>query len=177
MTDSYLSQREGPAQVEQDEIVIGQNGTGIARFRVLNPDSRVRLKITVAFVRNDGAVGNVSGFGATLYLGEEEQMAKRGKRVLCTDILRDSTGVIRDQDNPLPIPEDDDLEGFTIEMVTAADSILGIFESNEVEDFPGHWLVKARWQPDGQRLCDPDWEYQRRKCVLNLVGEPVPPEA
>lgn len=180
MSRSYLNDAGSP-QVEFDSITLGRVhgifGPNNCKFRVMNPDSRVRLKITVMFVRDAGASASILTMPTTLYLGEEEQNKKNGKRVLCTDILRDAAGNVIHQSGPLTIPEDAGLEGFTTEFVTAADSILGIFttSSDAGGTFDGHWLAQARWQPDGQRLCDEDWEYVRRKCHLELVSEPFRP--
>ncbi len=174
--DSYLA-NVGPAQVEQDELTIGRvhgvmlAGESAVRFRVMNPDSRMRLKISVMYVSDGNGAEDITAMATTLYLGEEEQSRKAGRRIICTDILRDSLGNVVHQSAPLTIPEDAGLEGFTAEFVTAADSILGIFSTESPGGFDGHWVVKARWQPDGQRLCDSDWEYQSRKCRIGLLTD------
>lgn len=177
MSESYLTDA-GSAQVETDELTLGRVhgifGPDTVRFRAMNPDSRVRLKITVAYVRDSGSPASILTMPTTLYLGEEEQLKKLGRRVLCTDILRDVAGNVIHQSAPLTIPEDAGLEGFTTEFVTAADSVLGIFttQSDPGGTFSGHWVVSARWQPEGQRLCNEDWEFVRRKCRLSIVGLP-----
>ncbi len=176
MSESYLSQ-SGPMQLVTDTLVIakvhGAFGPDTAKFRAMNPDSRVRLKITVAYVDEQAAVSSILAMTTHLYLGEEEHLATRGRRVLCTDILRDSTGTVVTQSSPLVIPEDAGLQGFTTEFVTAADSILGIFDTLSAGGRDGWWIVNARWQPDGQRLCDGDWEFVKRKCHLLMVGDPI----
>lgn len=175
---SYLVEADS-AQVEVDQITIARvsniQATLTTRFRALNPDSRVRLKLSVLYVNDQNNQTTILGMPTTLYLGEEEQARKNGKRILCTDILRDSAGNVIHQSAPLTIPEDAGLNGFTIEFVTAADSILGIFSTASPAGlFVGHWVVQARWQPDGQRLCPEDWDAVRRKCRLIAVGDMLP---
>lgn len=177
MSRSYLTDAD-PSQVETDMIVIARisniQASMTTRFRAMNPDSRVRLKIAVLCTFDQNAQSSILTMPTTLYLGEEEQSRKNGKRILCTDILRDAAGNVIHQSAPLTIPEDAGLNGFAIEFVTAADSILGIFTTSSPGGFLGHWSVQARWQPDGQRLCPEDWEAVRRKCRLTLVGDPLP---
>jgi hypothetical protein len=178
VSDNYLTQADD-SQVETDAIVIGRVNSNFStqttKFRAMNPDSRVRLKVSVMFVRDStNPVGApVTTMPSTLYLGEEEQSKKGGRRVLCTDILRDAAGNVIHQSAPLTIPEDPGLEGFTTEFVTAADSILGIFATSSPGGFSGHWHLQARWQPDGQHLCAGDWDAVRRKCRLVNVGDPI----
>lgn len=154
--------------------------TGSTRFRVETPDSRLRVKVGILFIRNQGPVtGLVSNLGATLYMGEEEtdRSGYMGGKVIANDILRDAAGNLIHQSAPLPIPEDVGLEGWSQELVTAADSLIGIFTTSNgtggIAGPSGRWIVQARWQPDGQRLHDDDWDYVLRNCKIVLVGSPI----
>lgn len=156
---------------------VAEVASGTAKFRIYMPDSRLRVKSTVLFVRNPGQTAAVTALGATLYLGEEEEDRQTGGVHFCTDILRDTSGNVIHQSAPLAIPEDTGLEGYTQEFVTAADSIGGILTSTnntsgtEFGFGPlGTWVLQLRFQPDGQRLCDPDWEWLKRKCHATRLG-------
>jgi hypothetical protein len=156
---------------------LGGEGSGSSRFRIYTPDSRLRVKVSVIFVRSNGSdpANKVFGNGgAQLYLGEEEidRSGMVGSEVLSTDILRDAAGNVIHQAAPLPIPEDIGLEGFTIEFVTAADSILGILTISSNVGPAGAWILQVRFQPDGQRLCADDWDWIKRKCHATLLGGP-----
>lgn len=146
------------------------------KFRIYTPDSRLRVKLSCIFLRDDpsSAAQPVTALGATLYVGEEEHdySGKLGADVICTDVLRDATGTVVHQSAPLAIPEDVGLEGFTTEFVTAADSLVGVFTSGQ-EGPSGHWVLQLRFQPDGQRLCDQDWDYVCRKCHATLLGPQI----
>jgi hypothetical protein len=144
--------------------------TGSCKFRIYTPDGRIRVKVSTMFVRNPGAAGAATTNNATLYLGEEEQdrSGKIGSSILCTDVLRDSSGNVIHQSAPLAIPEDVGLDGFSMEFVTAADSILGIFTTQDGGP-GGHWVLQVRFQPDGQRLCDADWDFVKRGCRATLI--------
>jgi hypothetical protein len=144
-----------------------------AAFRIYTPDSRLRVKLTVLFVRDDPSTFAlpVSDHAATLWIGEEEHdfSGKSGADLACTDVLRDVSGNVVHQSSPLTIPEDPDLEGFTTEFVTAADSLVGKFTTGQ-QGPSGIWTVQLRFQPDGQRLCDQDWDFVCRKCHGLLLG-------
>lgn len=178
----------GPVQIHYAEAITLARVTGSAetphlsvasRFRIETPDGRLRVKISTLFVRADGdpTTRLVSNLGATLYVGEEENdhSGYRGGKVLCTDVLRDAAGNIVHQAAPLAIPEDVGLEGFSFETVTAADSLLGLFTTSNGSGAnagaTGIWVAQARFQPDGQRLHDDDWDYVIRNCKLTLLGQ------
>jgi len=179
----------GPVQVHYSDPgevlanVVGDGAVpqeGTARFRVETPDSRLRVKVSLMFIRSQSGSlsAPVSGLGATIYMGEEEtdDSGYRGGKVLCNDILRDSAGNLIHQSAPLAIPEDPGLDGWSQELVTAADSLLGIFTTaNSVGGAAGPsgaWIIQARWQPDGQRLHDDDWDSVVRNCKV-VVLSPV----
>lgn len=153
----------------------GEGARQTTRFRVLTPDSRLRVKISIFFLKDSSAgTDPISDMGATLYLGaEENDRSREGSAVLVTDILRDSTGAIVHQSSPLVIPEDAGLAGFSQEFVTAADSILGIFTCGSAlgtDIGSGQWIAQVRYQPDGQRFDDEDWDRTIRRCGLSLLG-------
>lgn len=146
--------------------------TASSAFRIYTPDSRLRVKLTVLFVRDNPATfaSPVSDLDATLWIGEEEHAVfGSGADLPCTDVLRDSSGNVVHQSAPLAIPEDPGLEGFTTEFVTAADSLVGKFTTGR-NGPSGIWAVQLRFQPDGQRLCDQDWDFVCRKCHGLLLG-------
>src|SRR5262245_61872672 len=101
MSESYLSRAGTPQTWDGGgEMVLGhvehqsEGGDGEARFRIYTPDSRIRVKVSVVFVRdNPNSTELVTAHNATLWLGEEEHASKHGKRVISTNILRDSAGV------------------------------------------------------------------------------------
>lgn len=150
-----------------------EGNSASSRFRIYTPDSRLRVKVTVLFLRDDPTDTStpVTNHGATLYIGEEEHdySGKLGADLICTDVLRDATGNVIHQSAPLAIPEDVGLDGFTTEFVTAADSLIGIFTTGQAGP-SGHWVVQLRFQPDGQRLCDQDWDFVCRKCHATLLA-------
>lgn len=152
--------------------------SGTTRFRVETPDGRLRVKVSLLFIRRDPRL-LVSSLGATIYMGEEEtdQSGYLGGKVVCNDILRDSAGNIVHAASPLAIPEDPGLEGWSQEFVTAADSLLGVFTTQNgsagVAGATGYWTLQARFQPDGQRLHDDDWDYVIRNCKITLIAPPI----
>ena len=121
----------------------------------------------------------VSNLGATLYMGEEEsdRSGYIGSKIIANDILRDAAGNLIHQSAPLPIPEDPGLEGWSQELVTAADSLIGIFTTSNsrggVAGATGYWILQARWQPDGQRLADCDWDHVVRGCRIMLIAPKI----
>jgi hypothetical protein len=151
---------------------LAEGDTASAKFRIYTPDSRLRVKATLLFLRDDPTDPTpVSDNAATLYIGEEEHdySGKLGADLICTDVLRDVAGNVVHQSGPLAIPEDVGLDGFTTEFVTAADSLIGIFTTGQGGP-SGHWVLQLRFQPDGQRLCDSDWDFVARKCHATLLG-------
>jgi len=172
----YSDPTEVLAQVVGGEILL----SGSTRFRVETPDSRLRVKVGILFVREQGTTsGLVTDLGATLYMGEEEtdRSGYLGGKVIANDILRDAAGNLIHQSAPLAIPEDVGLEGWSQELVTAADSLIGIFTTQNgtggVAGASGRWILQARWQPDGQRLHDEDWDYVVRNCKILLLGSTI----
>jgi hypothetical protein len=143
------------------------------RFRVRVPDSRLMVKVSVFFVVANGAneALPITSHNATLYLGEEEhdRSGSQGSDRLCTDILRDSSGTVIHQSDPLAIPEDVGLAGFSQEFRTSADSILGIFQQGAVGGPGGTWILQCRWQPDGLSMPPAEWEYVKRGCNASLI--------
>jgi hypothetical protein len=153
--------------------------TASAKVRIYTPDSRLRVKVSVLFLRDDPTdTTPVTRLKATLYIGEEEHdySGKLGSDLICTDVLKDAAGNVIHQSGPLAIPEDDGLDGFSMEFVTAADSLIAIFTTaqGDTEDGiagpNGHWSMQVRYQPDGQRLCPEDWDWIKRKCHATRVA-------
>jgi hypothetical protein len=150
----------------------GSEGSAESKVRVYVPDSRLRVKISLTFVRDNtgNASTPVTNLGATVYMGAEEQdrSGKNGAFLLVTDILREDDGTVVHQSTPLDIPENAGLDGFSWEFVTAADSVLVVFTTNA--GINGHWVLQVRYQPDGQRLSDDDWDYVKRQCHAALIS-------
>ncbi len=151
--------------------------TATAYFRIYCPDSRLRVKASFLFLQDDpnqSDEGFVTDLDAKIYIGEEEhdRSGKLGAGVLCTDVLRDAAGAVIHQSAPLSIPEDVGLSGFTVEFVTAADQLWGFLTTGQ-EGPSGHWTMQLRFQPDGQRLCDEDWDYVQRKLHATILGPTI----
>lgn len=152
---------------------IESSATATAKFRVFTPDSRLKVKVSVLFVKDSpDDPSPVTAHAATLYLGSEDKDAsgKFGGSLLTTDILRNVDGDVIHQSAPLAIPEDAGLAGFSQEFLTSGDSILGILAQGEPLGPSGMWVLQVRYQPDGQRLCDADWEWLKRKCHAQALG-------
>ena len=175
----YSAPTEVLAEVVGDGVT---PASGSTRFRVETPDSRLRVKVGILFIRDQSGgllTAPPSHLGATLYKGEEEtdRSGYRGGKVIANDILRDAAGNLIHQSAPLAIPEDIGLEGWSQEFVTAADSLIGLFTTANgtggAAGPSGRWIVQARWQPDGQRLDDVDWDYVVRNCQLVRISPPI----
>ena len=141
------------------------------RFLVPTPDSRLRVKVSVLFVKLPNQSGPVTDLGATLYLGaaDQEVAGFQGDRIPTTDVLHDAAGAVVHQSTPLAIPEDPDLQGFSQEFVTAGDDIIGILTTG-CDGPSGFWILQVRYQPDGQRLHDCDWSNAIRRCTPVRLG-------
>ena len=175
---------QGPIQAYAAQPIIlgvlaGQENaeTAAAKFRVLCGDSRVRVKVSVLFIRLGGVLTPSSSLlGATLWGGEEEDDTSGlgGGKIPSTDILRDSTGAIVHRATPMAIPEDTALDGWTQEVVTSAESLIFDFTTGQgtVADAgpSGTWIAKAKFQPEGQRLPKEDWDHVQRNFGITLLG-------
>lgn len=179
---------QGPIQVHHSPpIVLGHVtgdgeviGTAAREARVLCGESRVNVKLSLMFVRDDGADSGssptVDALGATLYVGEEEDATggQRQGKILCNDIIRDAAGNLIHKSAPLPIPEDPGLDGWSQEFETSADSLKVLFTTATggagTPGPSGTWMAKARFQPAGQRIRDEDWDHVIRNLGLTLIG-------
>lgn len=143
------------------------------QFRVTCPDSRLRTKISLIYVPTNPADAHVAfGAGSSIWMCAEEWSHSQSTYVATTDVLRQADGTVVTQAAPLDIPESADLRGFSQEFVTAADAIRGELSTSTLMP-SGHWELQCRWQPDGQRLCDADWEWVKRACNFGLCAPPL----
>ena len=148
-------------------IILGTNVGGeaaaAAQFRVQCPDSRLRVKTSVLFIPDNPVFPvDITAFAASIFLAEEDECytgAYSGYVPLIAIIPGTSIGA------PLALPAGG-LMGYSIESVTAADAIHGwlTWQSANSSLLQGRWALQTRWQPDGQRLPDKDWEETVQLC-------------
>jgi hypothetical protein len=128
-------------------------------FRVRNPDSRCRIKVSILFTPISGAVGNIAAKAMTLWLfeAEKDRSGQSGAVIPCVD-LDGSTQIA-----PIAIPKSAGLGGYSYEATTAGDYIAGeITVPIQIGDGSGGALtLQTQLQPDGQRLPDKDWDEVR----------------
>jgi hypothetical protein len=73
-------------------------------------------------------------------------------------IVNPSTGVLVTRAAPLAIPSDAGVMGFSREFVSAGDNLYGELATGFVATAPGRWMLYTRYQPDGVRLSEDDWQ-------------------
>jgi hypothetical protein len=162
-----------PRRVILAEISGSSGDGGVAQFRVETPDSRVRVRISVVGVPRAGGQPNfMFGLGATLWLAalEDDQTSTSG---IAIPVINTIPGVTRA--SPLAIPQDAGLGGYSRELVTAADAILGELTIPPIvgDGFVGTIALQCRYQPDGQRLPWEEWDEIRRECGGALLGPKI----
>jgi hypothetical protein len=143
-------------------------GTASAEFRVQVPDSRTRVKVSVIFNPDLPVFPiDISGQGATLLMLEEDEGygGKFSGFLPLTTIVATFPG-----GTPLALPANPGLSGYSQEFVTAADAIHGFLSWNAGGGLVGRWVLQTRYQPDGQRLPDEDWEETKQLCNANLIA-------
>lgn len=134
---------------------LGAESSGTFEIKVRNPDSRIRMKVTIYFAPTgpwNPQTIDITGF-STLWIYAADQQRLGGSS---TDIpITDLDGSTRDA--PIDIPVSAGLVGYSREFVTAGDFIKAwlAVESNGVI---GDWNVQIQAQPDGQRLPDDEWQ-------------------
>ena len=173
-TDAGLGERQihvPPAEtLIQVEFGATPETTSV-QFEVPTPDSRMRVKLSVLFVRDPDETDPVTDLGATLYLGagDYDISGLDGRLSLTTDILRDAAGDVVHSSAPLAIPEDPGLTGFSQEFVTSGDTIMGTLGTGQ-NGPAGRWILQVRYQPEGQRLHECDWSNAIRRCNPRRIG-------
>lgn len=135
----------------------------IPRFLVMTPDSRLRVKIAIILSLAQGTAlpFDSSALGAFLYLAEMEQDWTGASAQLLPCVAIEGT-----QTAPTALPKDPDLLLYSKEFVTAGDAIAGYMTIQPEEGPIGSLVLQARWQPDGQRLPDDEWDEIRRLCSI-----------
>lgn len=139
----------------------------LPEFRVMTPDSRLRTKVTLlfSFPQDPDLVPpiDLTGAAATLYLYELEQDYGGSSAQLIPSVALEGTFAA-----PTPIPKFPFLDGYSKEFVTAGDAIGGLFSVSNPSALSGFMvMLQARWQPDGQRLPDDEWDEIKHLCALN----------
>jgi hypothetical protein len=147
---------------------------GTARFRVITPDSRVRVKVSVLCVPPYGQTVDFAGLAMTLWMGavdDDASGSSAGLSLPITNVMDPIAGVPVTQAAPAPFPADG-LSGYSREFVTAADAIEGIITVPGAPATPltGVVSVQVRYQPDGQRLPWDEWEEIRRECGIRVLS-------
>lgn len=147
--------------------------TAVVPFRVLVPDSRLRVKISLLFSfqagqrPEDTSTIDLSSGGATLWLYEsdDDDSGMTGDAYGCTNIEGTAAA-------PTAIPRAVGLSGYSREFITAGDNIEGIFTTG-FNGFLGNWNLQLRYQPDnGQRFTDEEWRYITANAKAICPGRP-----
>jgi len=142
-----------------------EDGQGTFEIRVRNPDSRIRLKLTIYFapsIPQNPATVDITG-NATLwiYAADQARLGGHSGDVPITD-LDGSTRAA-----PISVPASSGLLGYSREFVTAGDYVKAwlAVQSNLVV---GDWNVQIQAQPDGQRLPDDEWNDVRAQIDFDV---------
>jgi hypothetical protein len=141
-------------------------GGSLPPFRVVVPDSRLRTKVTVLFSPKPPYPEpfDLTSLGATLYLADMEQDYGGDSAALLPAVALVGTRAA-----PVAIPLVADLLAWSKEFVTAGDCIQGWLALNNTTGFNGKLVLQARWQPDGQRIPDVEWDEIKRLCQITAA--------
>jgi hypothetical protein len=142
-----------------------ESGNGTFEIRVRNPDSRIRLKLTIYFAPStpqDPQTVDITG-NATLwiYAADQSRLGGHSGDIPITD-LDGST-----RDAPIAIPVSAGLLGYSREFVTAGDYVKAQLAASP-PGIPGDWNVQIQAQPDGQRLPDEEWNDVRAQIDFDV---------
>ncbi len=133
-------------------IGMQSGGSGIATvfFKIPIPDSRMRVKVSIPFIRPTGTAA--TGISATLWLYEadEDLSGVQGDLLPLANIEGTSAA-------PLSIPIDTGLLGYSREFISAADYIIGRIVTAGQPSTPGSWMLQTRYQPQAVRFTDAEW--------------------
>jgi hypothetical protein len=137
-------------------------------WRTMTPDSRLRTKVTLLFSPVGGTPipVDITPMSPTLYLYEEENDYTGPSGSMIPSVaLEGNAGA------PTSLPKQPLLWGYSKEFVTAGDAIHGVLTVSPASGTPlGQWVAQARWQPDGQRLPDEEWDEVKRFCNMMVIG-------
>lgn len=151
-------------------ITFGASASGgpyEVQFKVPIPDSRLRVKITLLYVRPAGS--SAMDFTATLWLSERdlEDAGVAGSLIPTTDIEGTSA-------SPTTIPANTGLAGYSREFVTAGDYIVGrlVASPGAIEDL-GSWVLQTRYQPDAVRFTHAEWQAIKAQANPSITVGPL----
>jgi hypothetical protein len=128
-------------------------------FKVMTPDSRLRVKVTILFT-GDGIIFPTPL--ATLALVELEQDYTGSSGTLVESVAVDPPA----PGGTISLPLAPGLLGYSREFVTAGDAIQGSIVLAPGFGAGGEVVIQARWQPDGQRLPAEEWDEIVTFCSL-----------
>jgi hypothetical protein len=157
-----------PPGVQLFNITSTPEGALTSEWRTMTPDSRLRCKVTLLFSPIGGTPIpiDLTAFGATLYLYEEENDYTGPSGSMIPSVALEGTASA-----PTALPKNPLLWGYSKEFVTAGDAIHGVLTLNPTGSVThGQWVAQARWQPDGQRLPDAEWDEVKRFCNMMVAG-------
>jgi hypothetical protein len=140
---------------------------GTFEIRVRNPDSRIRIKVTIYFDPtspiNPQTVDITGSTSLWIYAADQPRLGAFTGDIPITD-LDGST-----RDAPIAIPASPGLLGYSREFVTAGDFIKAWLAVSAPATVAGDWTVQIQAQPDGQRLPDDEWEEVRAQIDVEVA--------
>jgi hypothetical protein len=137
---------------------LGTGNVVTSNFQVPMPDSRLRVKISLLFIR--AVAGGVTP-AATLWLFENDDDASGGNGADGEQIaLGNIEGTFS---APTAIPAAVGLNGYSREFFTAADYIGGQLRVIDTPAVAGAWVLQARYQPQIV-LGDAEWQIVVSQC-------------
>lgn len=135
--------------------------TATINFMVPVPDSRLRVKISLIFIRAPGSGGATNCPPSTLWISENdvEDAGFNGGQIPLVNIEGTAAA-------PTAIPIDAGglgLFGYSREFFTAADYLQGqlVVTNNSVQ---GYWVLQTRYQPQVVGMRDSEWETIINQC-------------
>jgi hypothetical protein len=153
-------QRHIPKAVVLARVIgSGNGGAFVAHPSIPMPDSRLRVKTSFIFVRDNNVASGTSP-NATLWLFEAdtEDAGMRGDDTPLANIIPGIT-----QAAPLVIPVTAPLQGYTREFVSAADYINGELTVSD-NGIAGYWVLQTRYQPQSVAFTSEEWDLITSQC-------------
>lgn len=148
---------------------LDESGTAEVEFKVPVPDSRLRVKVSVLFIPAAGVTLADGSLDATLWLREAEVdlSGVSGALIPATNIEGTEAG-------PTAIPAAVGLQGYSRELVTAADFILGTLDitADGGTSAGGSWVLQTRYQPQAVRFTDEEWQDIVARCNPSVYAGP-----
>lgn len=129
------------------------------KIRIPVPDSRCRVKLTVALFSTGQVQDDISNAG-TIWVAayEEDQKGVSGSSGKLVPV----TNVEGTEAAPTNFPVSAGLQGYSREFVTAADWLGADILIQGNQNKAGFWVVQTRIQPDAVTLEWQEWEEIRR---------------